>query len=272
MQWFEDKEQYIVDEPVAPQIMNEYGERLDLVRLFPSGKTQPGWNNKEFMENHDRGAFAPKRALRFFNRYDMPFGLLMRSVPLVGIDIDGKNGGIETSNALRLTRSLAETSRSGDGFHIVYSVPFTQWNPKTGYSELPDLLGLIPGVDIKGTGLLFHHSSQKWNNLRIAPLPPTLFDLITNTRDSRQLRRLAREVKAPEMDPDDLVIVHDQLKTSLEGKFPVGGRNQKLFALGAQMRAAAYPHWEKALYERGAQIGLDKEEISSIIKNIDAYA
>ncbi|QKY80360.1 DNA primase/polymerase [Microbacterium phage Pabst] len=271
MQWFEDNEQYINDEPVATQIQAEHGDKLDLVRLYPNGKTQAGWNAKEYMDNHKRGAFAPRRALRFFNKYDMPFGMLMRSVPLVGIDIDGKNGGIETSNALRLTRSLAETSRSGNGYHVIYSVPFTQWHDQRGYDELPDIIGLLPGVDIKGTGLLFHHSTQKWNNLQIAPLPQKLFELISGARDARRLRRLSR-VDTFDMDPDDLVIAHDQLKTELAGRFTPGGRNQKLFAIGSQMRAAAYENWEQALYDRGEQIGLDLDEVTSIIRNIEAYS
>ncbi|QDF16030.1 DNA primase/polymerase [Microbacterium phage LilyLou] len=273
MQWFEDREQYTETEPVAPEIMRRFGEQMDLVRVYPNGMTQPGWNIKEYMENHDRGAFKPRRALRFYSKYDMPFGIIMRSVPLVGIDIDGKNGGIETANALRLTRSLAEVSKSNNGYHVVYEIPFTQWHELRGYDELPDLLGLVPGVDIKGTGILFHYPGQRWNRLPIAPLPQKLFELISGARDSRRLRRLSRPAtSAATMDPDDLVILHDQLRTELNGKFVKGGRNQKLFALGAQMRTAGFPSWETALYDRGHQIGLDIDEVTSIIKNIEAYS
>ena len=272
MQWFEDKTQYTEDTPVPLEITEKYGDRLDLARVYPNGKTQPGWNVKEYMENHDKGAFRPRRALRFFNKYNMPFGMLMRSVPLLGVDIDGKNGGIETSNALRLPRTLAETSKSGDGFHCVYSIPFTQWHELRGYDELPDLIGLIPGVDIKGTGLLFHYPGQMWNTRPIVPLPEKLFGLISGARDARRLRRLSRPTSAETIDPDDLVIIHDQLKTELAGRYAIGGRNQKLFAIGAQMRTAGYPDWEQALYDRGEQIGLDLDEVTSIIQNIEAYA
>ncbi|QGH78643.1 DNA primase/polymerase [Microbacterium phage Wesak] len=271
-QWFEDQKQYTETEPVAPEITQSYDKTLDLIRLYPNGKTQSGWNVKEYMENHDRGAFKPRRALKYYDRYGMPFGMVMRSVPLVGIDIDGKNGGVETSGALRLTRSLAETSKSGNGYHVVYSVPYTQWHETRGYDELPDIIGLLPGVDIKGTGILFHFPSQKWNKLPIAPLPQSLFELISNARDSRRLRRLSRATSKTDIDPDDLVIIHDQLKTELNGRFVKGGRNQKLFAIGAQMRTAGYPNWEQALYDRGLEIGLDLDEITSVINNIESYS
>ncbi|QQO39289.1 DNA primase/polymerase [Microbacterium phage CrunchyBoi] len=269
MQWFEDKEQYTSDAPLLPEI--EAQPELDLVRVYPNGKTQSGWNIKEYMENHEAGAFKPRRALKFYDMYNMAFGISMRSVPYIAIDIDGKNGGIETANALRLTKTAAEISKSQNGFHIIYEVPFTQWNEKRGFDELPDILGILPGIDIKGTGILYHYPGQLWNTHPIMPLPQKLFELVASTRDTRRLRRLSR-VNTSDMDPDDLVIAHDQLKTELAGKFTQGGRNQKLYAIGSQMRAAAYPDWDSALYERGAQIGLDMDEVTSIIRNIEAYS
>src|SRR5690349_21418285 len=103
-QWFEKNDQY--DQKIAlPGQIQSY-PRLSLIRLFSSGKTQPGWSAKKFVRNEEEGAFDPKRALKFYEKYNMPFAIVMRSVPLICVDIDGKNDGIKTARALGLPPTL----------------------------------------------------------------------------------------------------------------------------------------------------------------------
>lgn len=268
MQWFENNDQYKVERPVPQQLGYD---KLSLVRVYPNGKTQPGWGAVDFVDNYAKNKFDPQRALKFYQKYEQPFGLVMRSIPFLCVDIDGKNGGVATANTLNLPRTLAERSRSGNGYHLFYRIPYSVWNPLRGYDELPDLIGLVPGVDIKGTGVVFHYPNQRWNSLDVAHIPASLEKLVTGARDVKRITRMARTGVAS-MDADDLVIVHDQLKTELEGRFTAGGRNQKLFAIGAQMLAVGYPAWDIALYDRGVQIGLDMDEITSIINNIESYS
>ena len=160
-QWFERLDQYVDDNPVPDFLRQE--ETLSLIRVHSNGQTQPGWGEKKFMKYYKRNAFDPERALRFYHKYGQPFAFVMRSVPHICLDIDGKNGGIETANALELTKTRAEISKSGNGFHILYSMPGTKWHEKLGYNEFPDLNGLLPGIDIRGVGAMFHFHNQRWN-------------------------------------------------------------------------------------------------------------
>jgi hypothetical protein len=269
MQWFENLDQY-VDEKPLPRWM-EKENNLSLIRLYSSGKTQPGWGAKDFMLNQRKNAFDVNRALRFYHKYGQPFGVVMRSLPAVCVDIDGKNGGIKTANALQLTETSAETSKSGNGFHVFYSVTHAEWDALLGYNEFPDIIGLIPGVDIKGVGVVYHYHNQRWNERELEPLPKSLSTLITRTKTVRHSMRMMR-TDVVDMDPDDLVILHDQLKDQLNKKIPEGLRNQTLYAIGARMITAGYPSWDLALMERGHQLGLDEDEMADIVLHIEKYA
>ncbi|QNN98050.1 DNA primase/polymerase [Microbacterium phage Fede] len=268
-QWFEDKEQYYINKALPVEI--EY-DKLSLVRLYPSiGKTQPGWNAIEFMENYLLNAFNPERAVRFFEKYSSPFGIVMRSVPYICVDIDGKNGGIETARVLQLPETLAETSKSGNGFHLFYRVPDAVWHDLRGYDEFPDLIGLVPGVDIKGTGVVYHHAKQRWNGKPIVDLPPKMLELLGRARDIKRASRLTREGVSG-LDAEELMLLHDELKIALEKPIPKGTRNQRLYKIGARMFAANYPHWDTALIERGTEVGLESNEIDDLIHNISEYS
>ena len=167
--WFEE-EWYTDDSPLPEELIRTAND-LSLVRVFSSGETQPGWGAESFVENFNAGAFRPERALRFYERYSEPFGIVMRSVDLICVDIDGKNGGLETAHILDLPETLAEKSKSGNGYHLFYKV-YGMWDEKYAYNEFPDVIKLIPGVDIKGTGIVYHYPQQRWNSRLIAPLPP----------------------------------------------------------------------------------------------------
>lgn len=267
MQWFEDNTQYMNDIPVPLQF---HIETLSLIRVYPNGKTQPGWGAKEFVDSLIRNAFAPARAIKFYLKYKQPFAFVMRSLPVICVDIDGKNGGIKTAQILKLAPTLAERSRSLNGYHLFYKVYPSIWNTLRGYDEFPDITGLIPGVDIKGTGAVFHYPNQRWNDLDMALLPASLEKLLTSARDVKRHSRMSEGTK--NLNQDDLVIIHDELLQQLESRFTPGTRNNKLFAIGAQMYAAGYPSWDIALYDRGVEIGLDLTEITDMITNIEKYS
>lgn len=267
-QWFELNGQYTEDLAVPPSI---HTTDLDLVRVYPNKKTQPGWGAVDFVKNHCMGYFAPKRALRFWDNHRLPFGIVMRSIPYVVIDIDGKNGGIEMAQILELPETLAEISKSGNGYHLFYRIPDAVWDKERGFNQITDQIGILPGIDIKGTGIVYHYENQRWNDLEPVELPESLSHLIIRAGEARRAARITREGVSG-MDPDELVIVHDQLKEDLESAtFVAGGRNNKLFAIGAKMAAAYYPAWDLALYDKGAEIGLDTDEVSAIISNIEKY-
>jgi len=266
VQWFEDNEQYTVETPIPEEF--QYG-RLSLVRVYPNGKTQPGWGAKDFVTNQEKGLFEKEKALEFYEKYRQPFAFVMRSVPLLCVDIDGKNDGIVTARVMNLPRTLAETSKSGNGYHLYYRMPYTNYGER-GFDELPDITGLLPGVDIKATGVVFHYPNQRWNNSGIEMIPPTLMELLGRIKSMRWSARVTKEGTS-NMDPDELVIVHDLIKHDLYGKFELGNRNNKLYAIGAQMYATGYPAWDTALYDRGLEIGLEMSELSEMIRNIEKY-
>jgi len=266
--WFEPIEQY-QDAAAIPRQLTY--DKLSLIRVYQSGKTQPGWGGESFVDNYVKNAFDPQRAVKFFDRYSMPFGIVMRSLPFICVDIDGKNGGVETARTLNLPPTFAERSKSGNGYHLFYRVPYTKWNPLRGYDEFPDLIGLIPGVDIKGVGVVFHYVQQRWNELEVAELPVSLATLIGRARDVRRAARITKQ-GTQSLDAEELLIVHDQLIDDLKGKFEAGHRNQRLYAIGARMQAAGVPHWDTLVFDRGLEIGLEIGEIEELIRNIETYA
>src|SRR5690606_24699603 len=204
--WYEN-EKYEVDG--LPKEISEYPS-LALVKNYPNGKTQPGWGAKDFMDNYQKGLFDPKKALHFAEKSGFPYSIVMRSLPMICVDIDGKNGGIETARVLSLPRTLAERSKSGNGYHLFYRIPYPVQDPLRGYAEIPDIVGLIPGVDIKGTGLVYRYAHQRWNRHPILTAPPQLLELMTNASEVRRRARITREGVA-NLDPDELVIIHDEL-------------------------------------------------------------
>ena len=270
-QWFENRSQYFDDSPL-PEWLNTRYSNLSLVRVYPEiEKVQPGWGAKEFVYNQSIGAFRPKRALNFYEKKRQPFAIVMRSVPYLCVDIDGKNGGIETCQVLNLTWTASEISKSGNGFHLFYSVPGAKWDKLKGYAEFPDLNGMIPGVDIRGTGLVYHYPGQLWNDVPPAPIPRTLEKLMEKVSVTRYQSRITRQ-GAMALDDDEKLILHDELREALAQRMPQGTRNSRMYAIGAKMFAAGYPAWDIALYERGQEIGLEPQEILHIIKNIEMYS
>lgn len=279
--WVDDR--YDVDVAIPEQFQKFRGPAgIAAVQVFKSGKTAPGWGlvGKK-LDNGTRGPnfteLYPKRLLDArtaswrFNKQHEPFALVMRSMRVVALDIDGKNGGLDGALTLGdLPPTLAETSKSGNGYHLFF---FTeeQWStdPATyGYALYDDHIGIAQGVDFRGTGCVFHYPSQRWNNRQIAALPDELVHLLDKKKSQRTT---ATPINPKEMDEVDMLVAHHTLLEDLAKDIPVGKRNTTLFAIGSKMKAAGVPDWEDKVHARALAVGLGNSEADKLVNNIATY-
>ena len=236
------------------------------------GRTTSGWGRDEFMTNYKAGKFSYDRQMKIIEnkKYD-GYAIVMRSLPLICIDIDGKNGGLEGVRALGLLpATLAEISKSGNGYHLFYQVP-DSWDSQYGFNALPDVIGLQPGVDVRSTGCVYHYPQQRWNRHRpIVCLPDFLEDIILqrSIRRSESGRVITETLKG---DPADIAILHDELREELLKPIRKGRRNTTLFALGCKMVTAQVPDWDASIVSRGDALGMDSEELEKIVENVRRY-
>lgn len=274
------KDEYVVDDGVPPQFDHDWcGPRgLALVRAWPDGRTDQGWGlqGKEgqdgFILRYARGEFNERRVLYGYNRGKWAFAYIMRSIRLVCIDIDGKNGGLEHAKRLgAMPTTMAETSKSGNGYHLFYLVD-EPWTDDKGFGLLNDRIGIEQGVDIRATGCVYHHDSQRWNKRAPALLPDHLIELLKQ-RDQRAAATSTRIAKILDSQDDlEVLMLHDEIERDLAKPIPQGKRNVTLFALGTQMHQAEVTNWEEKLQKRAAEVGLDDAEIDKIIGNIKLYS
>jgi len=293
MSWWKDDEYDETEVPLPQEFyQNTYhGDPLlqpALVKVFPQDDgdplTQKGWGflgpkDKEtgvrgegFMPRYLRGEFLPGKALARYHRAGNPFAVVMRAVSMICVDIDGKNGGLEHANELGLTiPTMAETSKSGNGYHLFYRVPDT-WDEETGFAMYADMIGIVQGVDIRGTGCVYHYPSQRWNDRPLADIPPFLAQKLTQREQKRQSVAARIVAITNTTDETERLMLHDELITELKKPIMDGKRNQTLFAIGSQMKLADVPDWDKKVLERAEQIGLDDAEANKLVSNIESYA
>lgn len=273
--WFNDDSQYVIEDGLGER---SWPLSLSLVHVYErtteEGKTEvvttSGWSKKDFMTNYTEGKFAPKGYLRRF-QYGRAFGFIMRALPLVCIDIDGKNNGLVAARVLQLPPTLAERSKSGNGYHLFYRLPNASWDDQYGYAEYGDTNGLVPGVDVRGVGIVYHYPGQRWNTRAPALLSPGMTRLLDAREHSRKVREennLARRQEA--LDPEDRVIFQEELLEQLARPLPSGMRNSGLYAWGCRADGIL-PTWEADLTARARQIDLDEDEITRIITNVRKY-
>lgn len=270
---------YDVEKAVPPEFEAAAGPKgLALVKAWPSGVTDKGWGlqgptgEDGFMPRYMRGEFNARRVLHGYERNRWAFAFIMRSVHLVCIDIDGKNGGLEHAKKLgMLPYTLAETSKSGDGYHLFYAVD-EMWNDVTGFGSLADRIGLEQGVDIRATGCVYHHKQQRWNERGPAPLPDHLKELLLH-REQKIAAQSERITKVLDSGDDmEVLMMHDQMLSDLAKPIPAGKRNTTLFAIGSQMQQAQVPQWDEHLKTRADEVGLSVDEADKIVANINRYA
>ena len=246
-----------------------------IVKAYPSGSTQMGWGLKSldgsagFMERYLRREFSMNRALYGYKRDKHAAALVMRSARLVCIDIDGKNGGLAHVKDLGLLpRTLAEISKSGNGYHLFYEVPDT-WDPKAGFAMINDQLGIVTGVDIKAVGVVYHYNTQRWNSSEIVMAPDWLLERLTRTKRESDARATQVQGVLDTQDETEILIMQHELLDQLAKTIPAGRRNTTLFAIGVQLKTAQIKDWQAKIEARGVDLGLPDAEITRIIRNIE---
>lgn len=247
-----------------------------LVQAFADGRTSGGWGMQDkgsgtFMPNYTRDAFRARKALHHYEKKGQPFAIVMRSVQILCVDIDGKNGGLEHAKKLGfLPPTLAETSKSGDGYHLFYG--YNQpWSETEGFAALHDRIGVEQGVDIRATGCVYHYPQQRWNTRSLAPMPTFLSDLLVTKQVERAARAAHVANVAASGDPEEIMLMHAALEADLAQPIPAGKRNNTLFAIGQQMKAAEVPNWETKILARAEEVGLNPDECEKLVNNITRY-
>ena len=274
MWWSEDE--YTEDVVIPDAFIGRTGPKgIAIVREHPNGKTDPGWGMRSkpgFMENYERNLFAPTTWVNGYRGGAWSLAYVMRSLQMVCIDIDGKNGGLEHVGRLgMLPYTLAETSRSGNGYHLFYATSEDTWSSEFGFAGYRDRIGIQQGVDLRATGCVFHHRSQRWNNRELAELPQHLKDLLQQgyQKADAMVATIANTLATE--DPDQIVVMQDALVDDLGKPIPLGRRNNTLFAVGTQMMLAKVPDWEDRVHARAVAVGLDRMEASKLVMNIEKY-
>lgn len=266
---------YNDDSPCGPLNLNDeslWGPNgAAMVQLWNNGTTNTGWGRDTFMKEYKRNAFNPKRILHGYEKGAWNFAWIMRSANLVCIDIDGKNGGLDHATELGfLPPTAAETSKSGNGYHLFYHTD-DSWDAADGFAEYRDHIGIVTGVDIRGTGCVYHYPTQRWNGRDLAILPPHL-------KLKLQAKRLQQQAasntikKTLELEPEEIAMMHDQMIEDLAKPIPAGKRNNTLFAIGSKMKEAEVPKWEELIEQRAYDVGLEDDEIDKLIRNITNYS
>lgn len=275
-------------EHAIPEQMREHAgpNGLALVKAYPDGRTQAGWGlerkvelkdggfekQPDFMPRYLKNEFAERRAVHAFENKGMPFAFVMRSMQLVCIDIDGKNGGLEHAKKLgALPPTLAETSKSGDGYHLFYLLEGDVWDVSKGAAGLSDRIGIETGVDFRATGCVYHHPQQRWNDRPVAVFPAHLVEILQQ-REQRAAASSDRITKVLANNDDlEVLMMQNELEAELEKPIAPGKRNNTLFAIGSQMATAEVPDWQDKVTNRACEVGLDGDEIDKLVSNIERY-
>jgi hypothetical protein len=267
----------------VPPAMEEHAgpQGVALVRAWRDGKTDPGWGlwrpgqgseTNGFMWKYEHGAFRKAPIVHGYGQARWNFAFVMRSMRLVCIDIDGKNGGLEHAGRLgMLPYTLAETSKSGDGYHLFYTTSEDEWDPVTGFAQFQDRISLEQGVDFRATGCVYHHPQQRWNLREIAELPPHLKTRLTAHSQAAAARTSSIVKTVENQDPEEIILMHDALLDDLKKPIPAGRRNNTLFAIGVQLRTGMVPSWDQLLFDRALDVGLDHEEARKLVSNVERY-
>jgi hypothetical protein len=223
------------------------------------------------MLRYMRGEFNERRVLYGYVRDKWAFAYVMRSLKLVVVDIDGKNGGLEHAKKLgMLPPTMAETSKSGNGYHLFYEHD-EPWDNDKGFGALSDRIGIEQGVDIRATGCVYHHKQQRWNDRRVAKLPEFLRDLLSHREQKLAATHARIDTILADHDELEVLMLHDEIMTELKKPIPSGKRNVTLFAIGNQMRQAQIPGWEQLVTDRATAVGLPADETLKLISNINHY-
>lgn len=264
--WYDNETQFYALTPWW-QLTAEAGPMGTAVVRIYDEKTQPGWGRPRFMGNYMRGFFSSGKIPE-----GKPYALVMRSLRLLCVDIDGKNDGYKKAAELNLPPTLAETSKSDNGHHLFYRYPDV-WDDTDGFAGQPDRIGMWPGIDIKATGVVYHHLHQRWNNEAIVDLPADTLDLLVKRNQRDALLRVT-PTQARDMDDEDLKFKRDMLLIELS-KHRTDGRDTSLWRIGASLLNLGVDevYMSEKILAAGLKWGVPEETITGkIIPNIISYA
>ena len=275
--WWET-DTYDLDTVIQPELASLAGPNdVALVRAYEDGATQKGWgltdkaNEPSFMPRYLRGDFLPRRTLYGYEQDKHAAAIVMRSLRVVAIDIDGKNGGLDHVTELgNLPYTLAETSKSGTGYHLFYDTGET-WDEGEGFGLVPDQIGIVQGVDIRAVGCIYHYNTQRWNERPIAPAPEWLLTRLLEKKQQRAATSNQIKDVLATYDMTEILMMQNNLLDELKKPIPAGRRNTTLFAIGSQLKLAEVDNWQDAIRSRGAQLKLDTTEINRLVTNIENY-
>lgn len=271
-QWWET-DQYQYEDPIPKEFYLLAGPNgIGVVKAFEDGRTSKGWGSDQFMDNYLADRFNDQIARVGWISGRWNFAFLMRTMRLVCIDIDGKNGGNEHIGKLgQLPYTLAETSKSGNGHHLFYSTPWDTWDDEKGFAAFRDRIGVVQGVDVRSVGCVYHYPGQKWNGRPIEVLPKYLRHVweADEAAGEKQVQEIVALLDAG--DDEQLLVVQDGLFKDLAKPIPAGRRNTTLYAIGVKMLMAGVLDWELAISNRGLQLGLDGDEMKKLVSNIEKY-
>ena len=273
MWWIEDSYRSNQSMPVSLTDLSLWGPvGPALVTTYDDGRTQKGWGEDDFMRNYSRGKFTARFAIRSFTKFGTPFAFVMRSGRLVCIDIDGKNGGTAHEKLLgvELPPTVAETSKSGNGYHLFYFVE-DSWDADFGFAKFRDFIGIETGVDFRGTGCVYHHASQRWNRRPLAQLPTEFGDRLLQRGKTAIAQREAFRATLESEDKETVLIMQQSILDDLKKPIPAGRRNNTLFAIGSQLYAAGIENWDELINDKAAEVGLDVDEREKLLSNIERY-
>lgn len=269
--WMTDT--YELDLQIPPQFASHAGPNgIAVVRAWKDGTTDKGWGS-DFMQNYKRGRFKPSLILPLAERSRANFAFVMRSMKIVCIDIDGKNGGEQHVGKLgMLPPTLAETSKSGNGYHLFYLYSEDEWSDDYGFAPFTDRISIQQGVDIRVTGCVYHYPTQRWNTRQLVELPAHIKDKLRQ-RQQAAAAQVDAIIKILDLgDQEEVLLMHDALIEDLKKPIPAGRRNNTLFAIGSQLFLAKVPNWETLIRDRAFQVGLALDETDKLVRNISAYA
>lgn len=266
-EWYLEPHQYRLKNRHDPDIHNYTGPNgIALVKVYGE-KTQPGWGHERFMRNYVRNFFAPEKI-----SMDEPFAIVMRSLRLLVIDIDGKNDGYKAAAELELPPTLAETSKSGNGHHLFYSYP-DSWDEVEGFAGQPDRVGMWPGIDVKSVGVVYRHPHQRWNSRTVRKLPDSVLTQL-DKRNARDNQLRITPSQAAELTDEDLKFKRDVLLIELSQPRK-DGRDTSLWRIGASLLNLGVDesYMAEKILAAGLKWGVDEDIITNkIIPNIISYA
>lgn len=240
--------------------------------LYSNGLPRRGWGLNPPKDHPDEPGFMHRYLQGEFSGINVrqPFAMIMRATQLVCIDIDGKNGGIEEAKKLVLPPTLAQISKSENGYHLFYIVPQI-WDDETGFSLLGDRIGMVQGVDFRGVGCVFHYPNQRWNARPAVDLPKHIFEMVQSRQQMVRANQARIASVLEDNDPLEVLMLQDELVGELAKPIPSGKRNNTLFAIGSQMMQANVDDWQTKVYDRAIEVGLTHDETDKLVNNISKY-